>query len=201
MITDNICRIRRTTHCFSLRSKGVRKGFFGGKLFFLIKIFNFYQKKQLPSDKFLPAVIANEAQRNEAICLIAKKRLQKFSRLLRSLHLLAMTAFQLWIISVHYSDALTQWVTNMLLIADLYLKMDSSVFYHFFYNWLILNDLFIIYHWLRHFNAIQNLIDNIFRCNIFRFGFIRQADAMPQNVAAHRAHIFGNHIAAPFQKR
>ena len=48
----------------------------------------------------------------------------------------------------------------------------------FFLSQLIDFERFINY-LLRYFDAIQNLIDNIFRRNIFRFRFIRQADAMP----------------------
>ena len=50
--------LRCFTHCFSLRSKGVREGFLWREVVFLIKIFNFYQKKQLPSDRFFLKILS-----------------------------------------------------------------------------------------------------------------------------------------------
>ena len=46
---------------FSLRSKGVQEGFFGLNLLFLIKIFNFYQKQQVQSDRFFLSLIIEQS--------------------------------------------------------------------------------------------------------------------------------------------
>ena len=47
---------------FRYAQKACEKDFFGEKLFFLIKIFNFYQKKQLPSEKNLLARLLSVAK-------------------------------------------------------------------------------------------------------------------------------------------
>ena len=62
--------MRSSTYCihdsqrtvFRSAQKACGKDFFGEKLLFLIKIFNFYQKQQLPSQKVLPARLLSVAK-------------------------------------------------------------------------------------------------------------------------------------------
>ncbi len=54
---------------------------------------------------------------------------------------------------------------------------------------------------LRHFYDIQDLVNNLLAGNIFGFGFISKADAVPHYVVAYRADIFGNYITAALDER
>ena len=56
---------------FRSAQKACGKGFFGEKLFFFIKIENFYKKQQLRSKKALPARLLSEAK-NSALCVMSK---------------------------------------------------------------------------------------------------------------------------------
>ena len=49
---------------FATLKNRLLKDFLGPKLFFLIKIENFYQKKQLRSDRFSLARLSSEARNN-----------------------------------------------------------------------------------------------------------------------------------------
>ena len=48
---------------------------------------------------------------------------------------------------------------------------------------------------LWYFNRIQYLIDDIFRGDIFCFGFIGKADAVAHDVMGNGPDIFGDHIS------
>ena len=54
---------------FRYAQKACGKGFLGVKLFFLIKIFNFYQKQQLHAKKVFPARLLSVAKNSVAFAL------------------------------------------------------------------------------------------------------------------------------------
>src|SRR5216684_2894045 len=54
--------------------------------------------------------------------------------------------------------------------------------------------------YLRHFKMIENSLQQVFRRNVLRLGFIGDDQAVTKHVVADRLDVLGRDIPAPFEK-